>query len=152
MRQLARPDPMAWPRWCTGISRLEFAFVLVAISTGCVSLLFNTFHVTLFRSVYGLDPAAFAAGHAVYAVWNTANDLGSGWVADMLAARNGSRVPLVRVGGLLWVTVGFLFPWWRWAFLPLPVQVRRPRYAASRVCLCGILSSARAVCASALAL
>ena len=123
-------------------SRLELAFVLVTISTGSVGLLFNTFHVQLFRTVYALDPAAFAAGHAIYAVWcaalpqqprrtqaqtlldgrNTANDLGSGWVADALAARSGSRVPLVRVTGLLWVTVAFLFPWWRWAWLPLPVQ------------------------------
>jgi Na+/melibiose symporter-like transporter len=90
------------------LTRLEVAFAIITASTGCVSLIFNTFHVQLFREVYGISPAAFATVHAVYAVWNTANDLGSGYVADVLAARSGSRIPLVRVGGLLWVTVGFL--------------------------------------------
>ena len=106
------------------VTALEAAFVLLAVSTGAVQLLFGTFHVELFRTVYGLDATAFAAGHAVYAVWNTANDLGSGVVADRMAARvGGSRVPLARAAGLLWVTVGFLFPWWRWtALMPLPVQ------------------------------
>lgn len=112
----------------SGISaagRLELAFVLLTLSTGAVNLLFSTFHVELFRTAYGLDAVQFATGHAIYACWNTANDLFSGVVADSLAARQagGSRVPLVRVAGLLWVTVGFLFPWWRWgALMPLPVQ------------------------------
>ena len=108
-----------------GVGRLELAFVLLTLSTGAVNLLFSTFHVELFRTVYGLDAVHFATGHAIYACWNTANDLFSGVVADSLAARQagGSRVPLVRVAGLLWVTVGFLFPWWRWgALMPLPVQ------------------------------
>jgi Na+/melibiose symporter-like transporter len=106
------------------VGRLELAFVLLTLSTGAVSLLFGTFHVELFRTAYGLDATQFAAGHALYAVWNTANDLCSGAVADRLAARvGGSRVPLVRAAGLLWVTAGFLFPWWRWgALMPLPVQ------------------------------
>ena len=111
---------MAAPPWVT-VTPLELSFVLLAISTGSVQLLFGTFHVELFRTVYGLSPTAFAAGHAVYAVWNTANDLGSGIVADAMAARvGGSRVPVVQAAGLLWVTVGFLFPWWRWdTLLPL---------------------------------
>lgn len=107
------------------VGRLELAFVLLTLSTGAVNLLFSTFHVELFRTVYGLDAVHFATGHAIYACWNTANDLFSGVVADSLSARQagGSRVPLVRVAGLLWVTVGFLFPWWRWGrLMTLPVQ------------------------------
>jgi hypothetical protein len=29
---------------------------------------------------------------------------------------------LIRLGGLAWVTVGFLFPWWRLPLLPLWLQ------------------------------
>ena len=104
------------------VSALELGFVLITVATGAVNLLFSTFHIELFRTYYGLDAASFAAAHAIYAVWNTVNDLGSGWVADRLAVRAGSRVPVVRTAALLWVTVGFLFPWFRWAALPLPLQ------------------------------
>jgi Na+/melibiose symporter-like transporter len=103
-------------------SALELGFVLITVATGAVNLLFSTFHIELFRAYYGLDATSFAATHAVYAIWNTANDLGSGWVADRLAVRAGSRVPVVRTAALLWVTVGFLFPWFRWVVLPLPLQ------------------------------
>lgn len=103
-------------------SSLELGFVLITVATGTVNLLFSTFHIELFRTYYGLDAASFAATHAVYAVWNTVNDLGSGWVADRLAVRAGSRVPVVRSAALLWVTVGFLFPWFRCVALPLPLQ------------------------------
>jgi hypothetical protein len=71
--------------------RLPLAFALVSMSTGTINILFNTFHVELFLTVYGLPAPTFAACHAVFAVWNTANDLASGWFADWLAARTGSR-------------------------------------------------------------
>ena len=116
--------PIPCTRAMALLGRLELAFVLLTLSTGAVNLLFGTFHVELFRTAYGLSAVDFAAGHALYAVWNTANDLCSGVVADRLAARaGGSRVPLVRTAGLVWVTAAFLFPWWRWGrFMPLPVQ------------------------------
>lgn len=100
---------------------LPLAFTLVSLSTGVVNLLFNTFHVELFLKVYGLSPVSFASCHAVFSVWNTTNDLCSGWFADWLAARTGNRIGLIRIGGLAWVTVGFLFPWWRWG-MPLWLQ------------------------------
>ena len=131
-------------------SRLELAFALVTISTGSVGLLFNTFHVQLFRTVYALDPAAFAAGHAIYAVWCAALPLATATPSysgsDALGWQEHSQRPWQRLGSRCtggpqrqpsaigpsdWAALGY-------SGLPLPMVAMGMAATAGAICHCTV--------------
>src|SRR5689334_19426948 len=86
------------------------AYSIASLAGGCLMVVFNTFHVELFLQIYHLDASLFATGHILYLVWNTLNDLLSGFWSDSIAQLVGGRIYLIRYGGYLWV-ISFLIPW-----------------------------------------
>lgn len=85
---------------------------------GCVhSLLFSAFHMDFFLTVRSISVKEVAVAQSIYWIWNTANDVFSGWLADTLAARQGSRLPLLLLVHLLWPLASVL------PFLPVPSEL-----------------------------
>ena len=85
---------------------------------GCVhSLLFSAFHMDFFLTVRSISVKEVAVAQSIYWIWNTANDVFSGWLADTLAAHQGSRLPLLLMIHLLWPLASVL------PFLPLTSEL-----------------------------
>ena len=101
------------------IENMEKGCWLTCLFTlGCVhSLLFSAFHMEYFLTIRNIGTAQVTLAQSIYWIWNTANDVFSGWLADSLALKQGSRLPLLLLVHLFWPFASIL------PFLPVPTYL-----------------------------
>ena len=93
------------------------AFGATMLASAALHNIFATYYLDFFLSVVRVNHAAFYGAQLLFLAWNAVNDLLFGWLSDRLAPMRAdgrrNRLPIIRVGGLLWC-VAFCMVWWPW--------------------------------------
>ena len=70
--------------------------------------LFNTYHLDMFVSVWKISSKQVGSVHLIYMIWNTLNDVFSGYIGDWYQYKYGTRLPLILPMNILWCFVTLL--------------------------------------------
>jgi Na+/melibiose symporter-like transporter len=113
------------------------AYGVIAFAISLLHCVFVSFYIDYYFRVRHFDLGLFAAGQVVYAVWNSLNDLGFGWLGDTrfkdLVKRRSSRI---TIGGPLWALSFVLL----WQPLELPILHPAIQYTLMMVVYDGFFS------------
>eukprot|EP01084_Bolivina_argentea_P123036 218058_1 len=105
---LKRANTLIHQRWFI----LGFWYSVLTSFGTLHGILFGTYHLDMFLSVWELSAIQIASVHSIYMIWNVLNDLISGYISDWYqhkyAKHGNSRLTLIKPMNILWCFVTLL--------------------------------------------